>query len=280
MWRLHILPALGKMKIQKINQLVIQNLIDDLAFNQGFARKSINLVTTILNGVFKMAITEGVIKEHPVRDLELPKNRKKPMTIWTEKDIVTFLSFGEDIKKRGKYYVAVLMALFTGMRKGEILGLPWDNVDLENKIIHVKQILESNGRKIKLTTKTGIFRQIPFDDVLKEELIRHKEFQKKDSPNNPLNLVFCTRTGKTVVENTVNDVLNNYCKKLKLPRIRVHDTRHSHITMCIHLGANVKQVQERAGHTKASMTLDIYSHEFPNQQQFIVEQMNTKFKRK
>lgn len=280
MWRLHIEPVIGEMRIQKINLLVIQNLIDSL-LEKDFARKSIYLVITILNGVFKIAIKEGVIKEIPFKyeDLILPKKTKRAETIWEEKHIEKFLAFGENVKKRGKYYVAVLMALMTGMRKGEILGLTWDKVDLENKIIYVQQILESNGRDIKPTTKTGIYRQIAFDDLLKEELIRHKEFQKTDSPNNPLNLVFCTRTGKTVIENTLNDVLHSYSEKLNLPKIRFHDTRHSHFTFLIQNGANIKQVQERAGHKKASMTLDVYSHVIPNQQQYIVETLNKKFRK-
>lgn len=274
--RLHINPALGKMKLQKINTLTIQNLIDTLATEQRFARKSCLLVTTIIKDVFRNAIKEGLLKVNPVQDIDLPKASTVEMVIWDQQDIDLFLSMRNE-KNRGKYYLAVLMALMTGMRKGEILGLTWDKIDLDNNIIHVQQILESDGSKLSKKTKSKKFRQVLFPDLLKHELIRHKKFQKEDSPFNPNNLVFCTRRGLRVIPNTLNDVLNSYCSKYGLPRMKFHDLRHTHATMLLKENVNIKVIQERLGHSSASITLNIYSHVLPSMQQSVTDKMNKMF---
>jgi integrase len=271
--RLHILPAIGYMKLQKINTLTVQNLIDDLASEHNFAKKSCRLVTTIIKDVFRRAIIEGLVKANPVQEIDLPKESESEMVIWDQPDIELFLSLRNE-RTRGKYYIAILTALFTGMRKGEILGLTWDNIDFNKNIIHIKQILESDGSKISKKTKSKSFRQVLIPDLLKQELIRHKKFQKDDSPSNPNNLVFCTRRGLRVIPNTLNDVLNSYCAKYNLPRMRFHDLRHTHATMLIKENVNIKVIQERLGHSKASITLDIYSHILPGMQQSVTEKLN------
>ncbi|MEH7547799.1 tyrosine-type recombinase/integrase [Neobacillus vireti] len=274
--RLHIVPALGKMKIQKMNNLVMQRFVDDLA-NEGFAKKSCQSVLSIMNGIFKIAIKEGVIKENPIFDLELPKAKENQSVVWNLQQIQTFLSIRNE-KNRGKYYVAVMMGLLTGMRKGEILGLTWDNVDLDNNLIYVTQILESDGSKISKKTKTGNFRQITIDEMLKEELIKHKLKQKSEKHGNSQNLVFCTWNGLRVIPNTLNDYLDKLSERLGLPRMRFHDTRHTHATLCItELKESVTIVQGRLGHTRPSTTLDRYSHLFPNSQKSIVEKLNKAF---
>jgi integrase len=271
--RLHIIPAIGKMKLQKINTLTVQNLIDDLATEHNFAKKSCRLVTTIIKDVFRRAITEGLVKVNPVQEIDLPKASKSEMVIWDQGDIELFLSLRNE-RNRGKYYIAVLMALFTGMRKGEILGLTWDKIDFDNSIIHIQQILESDGSKLSKKTKSKKFRQVLIPDILKQELIRHKRIQKDESPSNPDNLVFCTRRGLRVIPNTLNDVLNSYCAKYDLPRMKFHDLRHTHATMLIKENVNIKVIQERLGHSRASTTLDIYSHVLPSMQQSVTEKLN------
>ncbi|WP_462412313.1 site-specific integrase [Neobacillus sp. Marseille-QA0830] len=274
--RLHINPAIGKMKLQKISTITVQNLIDTLASEHGFKRKSCLLVTTIIKDVFRNAIKAGLVRINPVQDIDLPKRNDVEMVIWDQEDIELFLSIKGN-KSRGKYYLTVLMALLTGMRKGEILGLTWDNVDFENNVIHIQQILESDGSKLSKKTKSKKFRQVLIPDLLKQEMILHKKQQKINVLSNPHNLVFCTRNGKRVIPNTLNDVLNGYCSKLELPRMKFHDLRHTHATMLLKVNVNIKVIQERLGHTRASTTLDIYSHVLPSMQQSVTDKLNNLF---
>jgi integrase len=274
--RLHILPAIGKMKLQKIDTLTVQNLIDYLASEHHFAKKSCLLVTTILKDVFRRAIIEGLVKVNPVQEIDLPKTSNVEMIIWDQEDVDLFLSLRNE-RNISKYYTAILMALLTGMRKGEILGLAWDSIDFENNIIFISQILESDGSKLSKRTKSKKFRQVLIPDLLKHELIRYKKFQKNDSPTNPDNLVFCTRRGKRVIPNTLNDVLDSFCTKYNLPRMKFHDLRHTHATMLIKENVNIKVIQERLGHSSPSITLNIYSHYLPSMQQSVTEKMNKMF---
>jgi integrase len=272
----HIIPAIGSMKLQKITTVTIQELIDTMAFEQGYSRKTLLMVKNLLKDIFRSAIKEGFIRDNPVQEIEFPKANKLEMIIWDQKEIDAFISI-RNKKNRGKYYVAVLVALLTGMRKGEILALTWDKIDFENSVIHVQQIMESDGRTIAKRTKNKRFRQILIPDLLKEELLLHKKQQNKDTPQNPNNLVFCTYTGKTVLPFCLNDVLDYYCEKLELPRMKFHDLRHTHATMLLKQNINIKVISERLGHSKTSTTLDIYSHVLPSMQQSVTDKMNEMF---
>jgi integrase len=141
-------------------------------------------------------------------------------------------------------------------------------------VIFISQILESDGSKLSKKTKSKKFRQVLIPDLLKYELIQYKKFQKNNSSCNPNNLVFCTTRGKIVVPNTLNDVLNSICAKYDLPRMKFHDLRHTHATMLLKENVNIKVIQERLGHSRASTTLDIYSHVLPSMQQSVTEKLN------
>jgi integrase len=270
--RLQILPTIGSMKIQKISTMIIQNLIDNFVDN-GFSRRSCQQILAVLKDIFRYAIKDGIIKVNPVQEIDLPKPSKAEMIIWDTEDINLFISQRHE-KDRGRYYVAVLMALFTGMRKGEILGLTWDKIDFENNKISISQILECDGSKLSKRTKTKQIRHVLIPELLKEELVKHKKLIKKTTSENPDNLVFCSKRGKRVVPNTLNDVLDKICNKYNLPRMKFHDLRHTHATMLIKENINIKVIQERLGHARASTTLDIYSHVLPSMQQSVTDKLN------
>jgi integrase len=271
--RLYIVPHLGNLKLQKINNSKIQQFIDYLVDELQFSRKTCLLATTILSDVFRQAIKEGIVKSNPVQDIILPKENPTELNVWDDDEIRKFLSIRHH-KNRGKYYLAILMALLTGMRKGEILGLTWDQIDFENNVIYITQILESDGDGIAKRTKSKKFRQIMMPNILKEELLSHYEKQKRKCKNNELNLVFCTNNGKRVIPNTLNDVLNSICRKYDLPRIKFHDLRHSHATMLIKQNVNIKIIQDRLGHSTISTTLDIYGHVLPSMQQEVTQKID------
>ncbi|MDR7237304.1 site-specific integrase [Neobacillus drentensis] len=273
--RLQIIPALGRMKLQKVSTRIVQDFIDTLVSEIGFKRKTCLLVTTILRDVFRFAIKKELVKVNPVQDIDLPKPNEAKIVIWDREDINVFLSIRHK-KHRGKYYSAILMALLTGMRKGEILGLSWDKVDLKNGIIYVEQILESDGSRLSNKTKSKKFRQVFIPKMIKHELMIQRESQK-NVPFNPHNLVFCTSRGKRVIPNTLNDVLDKYCSNLGLPRMKFHDLRHTHATLMITENVNIKIVQERLGHSKSSTTLDIYTHILPSMQKIVVDKLDEMF---
>lgn len=276
MCRQQILPAIGHIKVQEIKQITVQNFIDDLAngtYGKKYAKKTCRTVLSILNGVFKLALKDGLIKQNPNFDIDLPKKSNYIMVIWDEADREKFITYRHD-KNRGKYYLAFLVAMQTGMRKGEILGLTWDNVDFENNLIWVNKIFSSDEKKIVHRTKNGNFRQVPMSDLLKEELLKLKEVQKMQNPKNPLNLVFPSRNGNVPNQSYFNDRLDVICEKANLPRITFHQLRHTFATMLLKDGMYINLVQHALGHSKASITLDVYSHVLPSMQQTVANKLN------
>lgn len=271
--RLHILPYYKDTKLQKINSTKIQQLVDYLAYDLKFARKTCLLATTILKDVFRQAIKENILKQNPVEDIDLPKEKESELIVWDTVDIKKFLSI-RNHKGKGKYYLSILIALLTGMRRGEILGLTWDQVDLDNNIIYITQILESDGSGLAKRTKNKKFRQVLIPQIIKEELILHKRKQEISRVKNEWNLVFCTSNGKRVIPNTLNDVLNSMCNKFNLTRLKFHDLRHTHATMLIKENVNIKVIQDRLGHSRVSTTLDIYSHVLPTMQQQVTDKID------
>jgi integrase len=271
--RLQIIPKLGSLKIQDITYSKVQAFVDYLSNELEYKRKSCLLATTIMKGVFHLAIKEGIVKVNPVQDIELPVDKEKQMVVWDTEDLHRFLFIRKE-KFKSKYYVAILIAVLTGCRKGEILGLTWDNVDLDKDIIYITQILDSEGTEIVKRTKNKKYRQVSIPRLLKEELIMLKEDQSKKVLCNPHNLVFCTLRGKRVIPNTLNEVLDKICLKYDLPRVKFHDLRHTHATLLLRENVNIKIIQERLGHSRVSTTLDVYSHVLPSMQHVVTEKLD------
>lgn len=268
----YLLPVLHSIQIREIDFRVLQKVLSFLV-EKKLAHSSIRNILNRLSDILNLARKEKIILENPVKDLELPKRVKSKINVWSEEDISRFLSFRND-PKRGQNYLPILIALLTGMRKSEIMALTWDKIDLEDSTITVEQIIDQSTRELVLRTKNKHSRKIAFDSLLKEELIKYKSnFENKNKDN----LIFHTKAGLVLQGAELNRCLNQCCRKMDLPRIKFHETRHTHATLCIHSGVNIKQLQERLGHANASMTLDVYGHFFPSQQKQIVKKIEEKF---
>jgi integrase len=271
--RIHIVPKLGHKKLQGITYSTVQDFVDYLSNELNFKKKSCLLATTILKGVLQLAVKEGLIKINPVHDIEFPVQNVKVMSVWDTEHLQQFFSIRKE-SGVSKYYLAILMAILTGCRKGEILGLTWSNVDLEKGVIYITQILDSEGTEIIKRTKNKKYRNVSIPKLLIEELSKLKTEQTKKIPNNPNDLVFCTIRGKRVIPNTLNEVLDKLCLKYNLPRIKFRDLRHTHATLLLKENVNIKLIQERLGHSRISTTLDVYSHVLPSMQHIVTEKLD------
>jgi integrase len=125
-----------------------------------------------INGALNRAVELKVIKETPMKSLELPKAEEYEFNVWDKSQINIFLGIADtNYAKYAKHYITILIALMTGMRKGEILGLTWDNIDIERKIIFVDKILDEE-HQIKFRTKTlASKRTITIPEVLVKHLV-------------------------------------------------------------------------------------------------------------
>jgi integrase len=278
----HISKRLSNIEIQKVTPLMTQKLINKL--NDELSASTVRIIYSLLRQTFKKAIyPHKLIKENPMDDITLPKKKKIPMKVWEENTIKMFIDKAKDLKIGHRYYRGYVIALLTGMRRGEILGLRWSDVDLENGLLYIRQIVSSQSTKIKDRTKTEAGTRtvsIPnlLIELLKEQKNQVEEEKRAYGENYQDNdLIICTLKGTPICPKNFFRTFKDVCKKLELPIIRFHDLRHSHVTLLIAKNTNPKIISERIGHSDIKVTLDTYSHILPSMQQGVVNTLDKIF---
>ncbi len=265
--RLYVRPSIGEIKLQKVSFFMIKNIILD-CIAEDLSPKTIRNLNGIVHHAFADAIKVKLVKENPAEGQDLPKVQKKKM-LFLEGEKRT--AFCHEIK--GKLYEYLFfVALFTGMRQGELLGLSWDAVDFNRNTITIYQQLKRDrriGQKVGYiidSTKTNNERTIcPASivfDVLKKIRREQTENRLKHGAefDNPDNLVFTNETGHHLVSVYVLKVFKERAREIGLPDLRFHDLRHSHVVMRAENGDDMKSVSEDLGHTDIRTTANIYAH--------------------
>ena len=191
------------------------------------------------------------------------------MRTWTKEQLKAFL----DTVKDDRLYSLWHTIAFTGMRRGEALGLRWSDVDLENARLAVRRALIPTNREVVVSEpKTAKGRRVVALDpvtieVLKAQAARQLEEQKERDDWVDSDLVFTAENGAALDPESVSRYWRQALKKAMLPAIRLHDLRHTHATLALQAGVHPKVVSERLGHATVSITLDTYSHAIPAMQE-------------
>jgi integrase len=202
------------------------------------------------------------------------------MKVWDINQVRFFLENISNIKRPSKYLSAYLLAILKGMRQGEILGLRFKDIDFQLKQIFITQTLSHDGKELRNGTKTkaGI-RTIHIPDVLinhlkneRKKILESKLRYRNEYEDN--DLVICTKNGKPVQPTNLLRGFKNDVRKIGLPILRFHDLRHTHATILIQQNINAKMIQERLGHSRIGITLDIYSHVLPSMQQEVARKLD------
>jgi integrase len=229
---------------------------------------SISSISLSIKAILPLA---ALLNRNPADAVTIPRIRRNEMETWVETEVVQFI----EAAKGSPYYVLVYTALFTGMRRSELLGLKWGDIDLILGQIHVSRGLHhlKNGSYIFTEPKSAKSRRtiaLPptVTLLLKEhhakwklEGLVHGVVSKDDD------LVFCTTEGKPLRPNTVTRAWSTLAKKAGVKVIRLHDARHTHASIMLKQGIHPKIVQERLGHSSIQMTLDTYSRVAPGLQE-------------
>lgn len=266
-----------KLKIKDINRLVIQNFYEELR-KKGIGIPTIRIVHYIISGSIKYAYENDLIIRDFSNILKVPKptqeeklkkeNRTRALT---KKEQENFIKAIKDDELELFY----LIALYTGMRKTEIIALTWNDIDFENKTININKIAKyqhevkrgENGKcKIMIQTpktKKSI-RKIPFPGGMKNKILKHKKEQlelklKLGVNYNKNNLVFCKANGEYLKELNIYLHFKKIMKNIKANHT-FHDLRHTYATRLFELGESPKTVQELLGHSTIDITLNIYTH--------------------
>jgi len=191
--------------------------------------------------------------------------------------VVTFL----DAAKTQRLFALFLTAVMTGMRRGELLGLKWDDVDFANGTISVKRSLvrSSKGPTIGDVKTEKSKRSISISETVIQALKTHRITQAQEllmvGQKNANGWVFTRQTDPQPPYPTdINKILKRIITQADLPQISFHDLRHTHATMLLSQGVNPKIVQERLGHSTISVTMDVYSHVMPGMQKQASDQLD------
>ncbi|KGE20652.1 site-specific integrase [Paenibacillus wynnii] len=273
--RLYINPVLGHIPLSKINAQHVEDFLTSME-EKGLGEWSIKRAFSILNAALNSAVTKDLILKNPASKVEKPKVTRKSMAVWEPDFTFEFL---EKTKGKSRYWISIYLAIMTGMRQGEILGLRWSDIDFENKSLHIQQTV-TKRRRIKDGAKTASsIRSVALSTDTVEKLKEHRKmilqdrlFVGQDYQN--YDLVVCTATGGPATTRSVYRAWERFLVKYEAPHITFHDLRHTHVAMMIKQGVHMKVISERLGHSSISVTMDIYGHLLPNMQSDAAELMD------
>jgi integrase len=229
------------------------------------------LVHVTLHCAFAQAVKEGLIGHNPLEAVERPKVETKRYDIFTEEQARAFITAA----KGHPYEALFFLALTTSMRKGEILGLMWTDVDWEKITLRVDRQLQpvsfEGGALVPTKTKSGR-RHIMVGKVAIALLKEHREKQEIQKALagdrwKEHGMIFTTSIGTYIDQTKVSRAFKHILREADLPDIRFHDLRHTSISILLDNGTPVNTVQSRAGHSKASVTTDIYGYAMARSQE-------------
>lgn len=285
-----IIPKLGHLKISKIKPLQLEEFMNNLyplieeSVDDGEERDLLSLKSQIdIYNVIKQSFRDAekwkLIKpsENPAQYLKKPKDeRKKYIRVWDEDELRVFL----EEARNSVYYIAFLLAASGGLRQGESLGLRWNNVSFNDNSVFITETLSHDGKRLGNKVKNASSRrtvQLPQKvmDVLRRRYHKYQN-EKKNSGGDYIdnNLVICTSLGKPINPRNLLRALYTITSRKNLKRISYHELRHTHATLLLKKGVNLKIIQERLGHASPKVTLGTYSHLLPSMQLETINALN------
>ncbi len=275
--RLHILPALGHHPLQKLTPQHIQAFYTK-KLKEGLSPTTVNLLHALLHKALDDAVRLSAVTRNASDAASAPSRAHYEIQPFSIEQAQQFL-----VAARGHSMEALfVLAITTGMRRGEILAIKWQDVQFERNMLQVRRIFtrQPGNRYIEAKPKTEKSRRsILLAPIVVALLKQHRTRQlearlKAGSQWQERDLVFCTSLGTPLNPNKVVDRFKTLLKRAGLPEIRFHDLRHSAATILLSMEVHPKVVQELLGHNQISMTMDIYSHVLPTMQKDAVSKLN------
>jgi integrase len=289
----HLITGFGEVLLQKATVHDLKKFINKLSegdLSESTVKKIYNVVQT----AFNTATKEELINKNPFTLLDngtKPVAKKSVADFWTKDEVKEFfVKYDKSEEPRMKLLYTI--AIYTGMRRGEILGLTWKNIDLDNGVIRISQTLTPSGIKKGAKTSTSE-RSVTVSAHVMSELKKHRVAmiqerwemmdKYKGTPEivNELrkyydeeDLVICQPNGKPINVSRFTQNWSSLIQRLGVRKIRFHDLRHTCASLLFSADTHPKVVQELLGHASVKITMDIYSHMLPNMQKQAVETLD------
>lgn len=228
----HIKPHIGNMPLKKLSSIDMQKLYRYLLENgrvdriesrnkpSGLSVKTVRNINQMFSSAMDVAIEQKLIPKNPTKGCALPKLEKKEMNILSSENLATFF---EEAKNSGVYEL-YFIELSTGLRRGELLGLKWGDVDLKGSVLHIRrQIMRQNGKVIEAPLKTkNSYRSVAISQDA-AEILKAQKAKTNDE------YVFPSPNGGPISPDSVRNMLHRVLKRAELPMVRFHDFRHPNV---------------------------------------------------
>jgi len=269
-------PIIGRVHLAKLSPLDVQRLYAD-RLAAGLSPTTVNLIHCVLHRALKQAVRWGLLTRNVTEAVDPPREATPEYSTWNKEQAAAFLAVAD----QHEWAALWRLALLTGMRRGEMLGLQWGDVDLAKRTISVQrtQSRASHGgfEFGQPKTKHGR-RQIALPQSVVGSLKAHRLKQvearlKVGEAYTDLGMVFADVLGRPLHPNTVSYQFHSLVRKARLPRLRIHDLRHTSETLMLANNVHPKIVSERLGHANIGITLDRYSHVTAQMQQEAAAQL-------
>ena len=232
---------------------------------KGLSAKTVRNINQVISSAMDFAVAQKIILENPCKAVALPKVDHKEMQTIPAEQLQAFLKEAKETGVYEMYYIE----LATGLRRGELLGLKWTDIDWKNGIIKVRRsIARMNGEIVESTLKAkNSYRAV----TISQQAIEVLKVQKAKTNDT---YVFPSPSGGPISPDSVNNMLKRVLARAGIPTVRFHDLRHTFATIALQNGVDIKTVSGMLGHFSAGFTLDTYAHVTTSAQKEAAETMS------
>ena len=259
----HIKPRIGDIPLAKLTTLDLQKLYKGLLAGgrverteakhqpEGLSAKTVRNINQVISSALDFAKEQHLLISNPTDGCALPKPSRKEMKTLSADQLAAFLREAKESGVFELYYIE----LATGLRRGELLGLKWSDIDFNQGVLHIRrQIARIDGEVVEAPLKTeNSYRALPIGAYAVGILLaqRNKSYSE---------YVFPSPTGGPISPDSVLHMLHRVLKRAGLPEVRFHDLRHTFAALALQNGVDIKTVSGMLGLYSAGFTLDTYAH--------------------
>jgi len=282
----HIIPSIGGVRLSRLSAVQVEAFLASKAEGGrldgkpgGLGPASVRRLQVTLGKALDAAVRKGMLAANPVRLAEKPKAARGDVTedVWTPETVAVFLSATREDREHALWRVAAM----TGLRRSELAGLQWGDIDLDGGVLSVKRArTQVDGKPVVKGPKSKASRRlVDLDAETVAVLRRWKVAQLEDRMRAgaawaPGEWVFTNEIGEPWRPDALTRVFVERVESLGLPRTDIKGLRHAHATALLRAGVHPKVVQERLGHSSIQVTMDIYSSVLPGMQREAVERLS------
>ncbi|GER86309.1 site-specific integrase [Dictyobacter vulcani] len=276
-----IIPAIGNVKLQQLSPQHLQRLYNG-ELHKGYAPQTVKHVHRLLHRALHDALRWGLVVRNVCDAVDAPRVPRREMQVLNAEQARHFLCMAQGDPLEALY----VLALTTGMRQGELLGLKWADLSSDMKKLQVRRTVARIGRlgfvvdepKTVKSRRNIYLTDIAVDTLKLHRIHQHEQRLQMGAAWNDQDWVFCNQLGNPLeASNIMRRSFKPLLQKAGLPMIRFHDLRHSAATLLLTMDIHPKIVQELLGHSTITMTLDTYSHVLPSLQAQAVTRLNGLF---